>query len=141
MNDMSNPYWQSRWLVEQHGWGAGDYYRQTRIIARSADGSSYVVVATVCGEDDPEAIGIAHLMAAAPDLRDALDAALALIRNVVTEEMLDADPELDEQVRLLEAAASAALGSAGVAGLASTGFPPVAPVPAARTCQDEAEAG
>lgn len=109
-------HWQSPWQVGQRGWGAGDINRITEIVTTDPETGSRWTVAQVGYPDDPESLGIAHLMATAPELRNALDAALGLIRTVVTDEMLDADPTLNERVLLVEATAHAALGSAGVAG-------------------------
>ncbi len=116
MSDLgTSPHWQSRWTVQQTGWGAGDYHRRTEIVARAGDGLTFRV-AEVGGPDDPEALGIAHLMASAPELRDALNALLAFVLDACPEEVL----ETDEQFQVIHAASRAALGSAGTAGLRET---------------------
>lgn len=129
----TSDHWRAPWTVTQRGWGAGDGHRITEIVTVDPETGSRWTVAQVGYPDDPEALGIAHLMASSAELRVALRSLMNYVLDIVPDEVLD----VDDRLQMILAGANTALGAAGTVGqgyIPSTWRPlPPAPLPAGAT--------
>lgn len=112
MSENTSEHWKSPWSVVQFGWGAADTHKLTDIVTIDPETGSRWTVARVGFPDDPEAREIAHLMASAPHLRNALRGLMNYVLDIVPEEVYDEDERLQQMMAM----ANTVLAEAGTAG-------------------------